>query len=126
MERKPTLPDGSLSTGTILTTGPISFGRLHRMDDRKARKTAQGLDAEANIRAHIEAYMRERGLTTAAMAKRLRVHDTHLGRILRGERGASVRLLLALREVLHRPADFLLDEAPGSAIAQLSGPRRGV
>ncbi len=54
---------------------------------RVGQKSADDLEIEARIRAHLRQQMKERGITQTELARRIGADDGNIKRILSGERG---------------------------------------
>lgn len=70
------------------------------------------LEIQGRLTAHVETQMRERGLNRAAMARKLGVSLSNLGRMLTGERGMNAAFVLRVHRLLQIPGNILLDEDP--------------
>ena len=79
----------------------------------KKRKGPTDTEVEERIRAHIRAFMAARDITAADCARRFHMHPSHLGRILKGERGGiSPGFILRVCEAMLVRPDVLLLERP--------------
>lgn len=87
-------------------------------------KSAEDLEAQAKIRAHLMAYKNARELSEAALARRLGTSQPNMNRQLKGARGMSAGFLLRVRTKLHMSIDQIFDEPPlGQGRGQLLGHR---
>ena len=74
-------------------------------------KSTEALEAQHRVVEHIRAYMTERRLNTAEMARRLGCDRGNLSRMLRGVRvGMSLDFLLAASRLRRTRIDVLVEE----------------
>lgn len=75
------------------------------------KKTAEDLEAEARIRAHLRHQMAERRITATELARRIKADDGNITRILGGTRGVkSLGQVLRICRGLGLTATRLLEE----------------
>jgi transcriptional regulator with XRE-family HTH domain len=76
-------------------------------------------EVAARVRGHLRQQIRERGITKAELARRLRSDDGNLTRILQGERVPTVGLVLRICRVLRlSPTRVLEEDAPTQYLDQ--------
>ena len=77
------------------------------------KKTPEDLEAEARVRAHLRQQMAERHISRAELARRVGSDDGNMTRILDGERGIGLGLVLRIcRGLSISPTRLLLENAP--------------
>jgi hypothetical protein len=79
---------------------------------RLAKKSAEDLEANARIRAHLRQQIKDRGIDPAELARRIRVNDGNFSRQMAGSRGFSVGQVLRICRSLGFTATRLLEEDP--------------
>jgi DNA-binding Xre family transcriptional regulator len=79
---------------------------------RVPAKSAEDLEANNRIRAHLRQQMEERSIDKAELARRVRINDGNLSRQLDDQRGFSVGQVLRICRSLKITPTRLLEEDP--------------
>lgn len=74
--------------------------------------TTEDLEAEARVRAHLRQQMQERGINQGELARRVGSSEGNMSRLLRGERGFGLGLVLRICRALEVTPTRLLEENP--------------
>jgi len=74
--------------------------------------TTEDLEAEARVRAHLRQKMQERGINQGELARRVGSSEGNMSRLLRGERGFGLGLVLRICRALEVTPTRLLEENP--------------
>jgi transcriptional regulator with XRE-family HTH domain len=75
-------------------------------------KTTEDRDVEERIRRHIRHEMEERGISRAELARMLKADDGNVSRILSGDRGIGLGLVLRICRGLRITPTRLLEHEP--------------
>lgn len=78
------------------------------------RRTEEDLRVERRIRAHLRQQMESREIDMTELAKRIGYDNGAMSRVLRGERGIGLGLVLRIVNGLHITASRLLEEDPAA------------
>jgi plasmid maintenance system antidote protein VapI len=76
------------------------------------KKSAEDLEVEARIRAHLRQQMLERRINIAELARRIRTNDGNVNRILQGGRGLGLGIAIRICRGLQITPTRLLEEDP--------------
>jgi DNA-binding Xre family transcriptional regulator len=86
-------------------------------------KSAEDLEAEARVRAHLRQQMDERSIHQTELAHRIGADDGNITRILGGERGIGLGLVLRICRALKITPTRLLEEDPPEKFFDSTDPR---